>query len=386
MIPPDMTGKAILFYNDSEVFGGHEIMTVRIMNSLANQRSHALHCLHYAPGFIDQLDPSVITHALPFHTKTRTPFMSGSLTWQTTHVKKKIEDIAPDLVVVSHGYAESGVRGLLAARRARVRTCSYIPFGNNNTELNNRFARLRDFACRFIYRLPDGYITISGYQASMLRRFTRARQDIRVINNPADFGYAAPRPNAVYAPGGRLEIAVAGRIVFKQKNQGALIPVARMLAEQMDFRIHIIGDGPDRGRLEDMISDAGLADRFVLHGWMQQPELVSFLTEGIDLILIPSLYEGLPLILLEALYLNKPFVMSNLGLLREYDVPRDWLFDPRNSQAIARRIAGFGAIFDPDDYAALRERVLALHSTQRFHAEVAAAFDALLAGTDQILS
>ena len=381
-----MTGKVILFYNDSEVFGGHEIMTVRIMNSLANQRPHALHCLHYALGFIDQLDPSVITHALPFHTKTRTPFMSGSLTWQTTHVKKMIEDIAPDLVVVSQGYAESGVRGLLAARRARVKTCSYIPFGNNNTELYNRFARLRDFACRFIYRLPDGYLTISGYQASLLRRFTRTGQNIRVINNPADFGYAAPRPNAVYAPAGRLEIAVAGRIVFKQKNQGALIPVARMLAEKMDFRIHIIGDGPDRGRLEDMISDAGLADRFVLYGWMQQPALVSFLTEGIDLILIPSLYEGLPLILLEALYLNKPFVMSDLGLLREYDVPRAWLFDPRNSQDIARRIAGLGACFDEDKYAALRARVLALHSTQRFHAEVAAAFDALLAGTDQILS
>jgi glycosyltransferase involved in cell wall biosynthesis len=381
-----MTGKAILFYNDSEVFGGHEIMTVRIMNSLANQRSHALHCLHYAPGFIDQLDPSVITHALPFHTKTRTPFMPGSLTWQTTYVKKMIENIAPDLVVVSQGYAESGVRGLLAARRARVRTCSYIPFGNHNTELNNRFARLRDFACRFIYRLPDGYITISSYQASLLRRFTRAGQDIRVINNPADFGYAAQRPNALYAPGGRLEIAVAGRIVFKQKNQGALIPMARVLAEKMDFRIHIIGDGPDRGRLEDLITDAGLAERFVLHGWMQKPELVPFLAGHIDLILIPSLYEGLPLILLEALYLNKPFLMSDLGLLGEYDVPRDWLFDPRDPEGIARRIAGMGARFDPGKYAALRARVLALHSSQRFHAEVAAAFDALLARTDQIRS
>lgn len=373
-----MTEKTILFYNDSEVFGGHEIMTVRILNSLARLGAYSLHCLHYTPGFIGQLDASIKTHTLPFHTKTRTPFMPGSLTRQTSYIKAQIESIHPDLVVVSQGYAESGVRGLLAARRARVKTYSYIPFGNNNAELNNRFARLRDLACKVIYRLPDGYITISNYQAELLRRFTRSTQAIHVINNPADFDYAAPRPSSTYAPGQRLEIAVVGRIVFKQKNQHALIPMAQALAEKLDFRIHIIGDGPDRARLQEMINAAGLADRFVLHGWMQKPELVPFIAEHIDLVLIPSLYEGLPLILLETLYQHKPFVMSNLGLLAEYDAPKEWLFDPRDAEDMARRIAGLNACFDPEKYAALRSRVLALHSTERFHADVAAVFGTLL--------
>ena len=119
---------------------------------------------------------------------------------------------------------------------------------------------------------------------------------------------------------------------------------------------------------------------------MQKPELVSFLAGHIDLILIPSLYEGLPLILLEALYLNKPFLMSDLGLLGEYDVPRDWLFDPRDPEGIARRIAGLGACFDPDNYAALKARIFAQHSTQRFHCDVETVFDALLERTDQIRS
>jgi glycosyltransferase involved in cell wall biosynthesis len=373
-----MTGKALLFYNDSEVFGGHEIMTVRIINSLARQRLYTLHCLHHAPDFVGQLDPSVKTYALPFHTKTRTFLMPGTLTRQTTHIRNMINAIAPDLMVVSQGYAESGVRGLLAARRARVKTYSYIPFGNNNTELNNRFARLRDLACKLIYRLPDGYITISSYQASLLQRFTSVEQPIYVINNPADFDYAAPRPNAAYAPRSQLEIAVVGRIVFKQKNQDRLIPMARALSEKMDFRIHIIGDGPDKIRLQDMITSSGLAERFMLHGWMKKTELVPFLAEHIDLILIPSLYEGLPLILLEALYLNKPFVMSDLGLLSEYDVPKDWLFDPHDPADIAGRVAGLGKCFDPEEYALLRRRVLALHSTERFHADVEKVFSALL--------
>jgi len=362
-----MTGNTILFYNDSEVFGGHEIMTVRIINSLAKLGAYNLHCLHHAPGFIGHIDPSVKLHALPFHTKTRTFFMRGTLTRHTTYIKALINSIAPDLAVVSQGYAESGVRGLLAARRTGVKTYSYIPFGNNNAELNNRFAPLRDLACKVIYRLPDGYLTISRYQASLLQRFTNAKQATHVINNPADFDYAAPQTSVGYSPSGRVEIAVVGRIVFKQKNQHALIAMARALSEKMDFRLHIIGDGPDRARLQEMISASGLTDRFVLHGWMQKPELVPFIAAHIDLVLIPSLYEGLPLILLETLYQNKPFVMSNLELLSEYDVPKAWLFDPRDPLDMAARIAGLGACFEPDRYAALRARVLALHSTERFH-------------------
>ena len=377
-----MTSKTILVYNDSEVFGGHEVMTVRIINSLARQFSYTLHCFYFSPEFINQLDPSVVTHPLPFHTKTRNLFMTGSLTWQTTYLKKMIENIMPDLVVVAQGYAESGVRGLLAARRAGVPACSYIPFGNNNAELNSRFAQVRDLACTFIYRLPNSYITISNYQRTLLQRFVPTDVPIRVINNPADFDYTATRQGAAFAPGNRLEIAVVGRIVFKQKNQDALIAVARVLSKTVNFRIHIIGDGPDVSQLQNLIQNSGLANHFVLCGWMQKSELVPFLNEHIDLILIPSLYEGLPLILLEALYLNKPFLMSNLGLLAEYDVPPSWLFNPRNPAEIAQRISEFGTNFNAECYATLRTRVLEQHSAQRFHADVAETFDALLEKTE----
>jgi glycosyltransferase involved in cell wall biosynthesis len=371
-----MLRKTLLFYNDSDVFGGHEIMTVRIINSLASQGTYKLHSLHHASGFDTQLNPLVTRHVLPFHTKTRTPFVPGTLTLQTTHIKNIIESSAPELVVVSQGYAESGVRGLLAARRAKVQAVSYIPFGNNNAELNNRFATFRDLVCKLIYRLPAGYITISRYQASLLRRFTRDDQSIQIINNPADFDYAALLPEVQYAPGESLEIAVVGRIVFKQKNQDALIPLAQMLAKKLNFRIHIVGDGPDKLRLQNMIAAAGLTNRFVLHGWIQKPELIPFLSEHIDLIIIPSLYEGLPLILLESLYLNMPFLISDLGLLGEYDLPQSWRFDPRDPADMVKRITSLGECLDPKQYAALRKRVLELHSTQRFHADVASAFDA----------
>lgn len=367
-----MSEKSVLFYNDSEVFGGHEIMTVRIIRSL-HERGYRVHCLYHVAAFQEHLPEGVTATRLPFHTKTRS-FTMPTGGWQVSHVRQLMEAARPDLVVVAQGYAESGVRGLLASRRAGLPTVSYIPFGNNNTELNNRFALPRDWVCKAIYRLPDAYITISPHQARLLARFTRGDQPIHVIVNPADFDFAPPAKAVSFPADGPLEIAVVGRIVFKQKNQGVLVPLLRALEGQRPCRIHVIGDGPDRPRLEGEIRAAGLENRILVHGWMTKPELVPFLSERIDLLLIPSIYEGLPLILLETLHLNKPFLISDMGLLEDYDVPAAWRFDPRDPAQIARRLLDLGHSFDAEAHRRLRDQVMAIHGVERFHADVASVF------------
>ncbi len=370
-----MTAKRVLFYNDSEVFGGHEIMTVRFMAGLADL-GWQVGGLHHTPAFREHLPESVALTPLPFHTKTKGLCMADG-GWQVSHARRLMEAAAPDLVVVAQGYAESGVRGLLAARAAGLPCVSYIPFGNNNTELNNRFALPRDLLCKLIYRLPGAYITISPHQARLLARFTRRDQAIHVIGNPADFDFAPPEGDVVFPGEGPLDIAVVGRLVFKQKNQGVLVPLVQALAGRREVRIHVVGDGPDRDRLEGEIRAAGMEDRILLHGWMQKPQLVPFLTEQVDLMLIPSLYEGLPLILLETLHLNKPFLISDLGLLEDYPVPSPWRFDPRQPGQIAERILALGRDFDTAAYRHLRDEVNARHGMDRFRADLSRVFDGL---------
>lgn len=370
-----MTGKTVLFYNDSEVFGGHEIMTVRFMAGL-QELGWNVQGLHHVATFRDHLPQAVKLTALPFHTKTRSLGMPGG-GGQIGHIRRLMETAQADLVVVSQGYAESGVRGLLAARAAKLPCVSYIPFGNNNTELNNRFALPRDLICKLIYRLPGAYITISPHQARLLARFTRPRQAIHVIGNPADFDFPPPAGDVRFPADGPLEIGVVGRLVFKQKNQGVLVPMLKALGDRRPVRIHVIGDGPDRSRLEAEIRAAGMEARIVLHGWMQKPQLVPFLLEKVDLMLIPSLYEGLPLILLETLHLNKPFLISDLGLLEDYDVPMAWRFDPQRPEQIAQRILDLGNHFDAVAYRSLRNEVTARHGMDRFRADLARVFDDL---------
>jgi colanic acid/amylovoran biosynthesis glycosyltransferase len=77
----------------------------------------------------------------------------------------------------------------------------------------------------------------------------------------------------------------------------------------------IIGDGPLRRTLEDLIKELRITDTVKLLGWKQQEELVKFLTEA-DILLAPSVtsldgdQEGIPVVLMEALAQGLPVVST----------------------------------------------------------------------------
>jgi glycosyltransferase involved in cell wall biosynthesis len=66
------------------------------------------------------------------------------------------------------------------------------------------------------------------------------------------------------------------------------------------FRLHLVGDGPDRARYEAWIAENGLLNVF-FHGWVPRQEIPRFLAEA-HFILLPSLSsEGWPKVLSEAM-------------------------------------------------------------------------------------
>ena len=75
-----------------------------------------------------------------------------------------------------------------------------------------------------------------------------------------------------------------------------------------DIDLLIIGDGPDRARLEKMAT--GLRVTFV--GMVPCEETLHYLSQAKALIL-PSLYEGMPNVILEAMSLGVPVIASRVG-------------------------------------------------------------------------
>ncbi len=74
----------------------------------------------------------------------------------------------------------------------------------------------------------------------------------------------------------------------------------------------VIGDGPDRGRFEKMITDYGLTEQVKLIGWLEQCEMASVLADS-QCFVFPSLREFGGGVVLEAMASGLPSIVVNYG-------------------------------------------------------------------------
>jgi glycosyltransferase involved in cell wall biosynthesis len=106
---------------------------------------------------------------------------------------------------------------------------------------------------------------------------------------------------------GDVLVGAVGRL-DKQKGFSTLIEAMARLKDS-ELRCVILGDGPERGRLEALIRRHALEKRVWLQG--ERPDIVTWLS-AFDIGCLPSLWEGLPNSLLEAMALGLPVVASNV--------------------------------------------------------------------------
>ena len=92
-------------------------------------------------------------------------------------------------------------------------------------------------------------------------------------------------------------ILAAGRLV-EQKNFLILIRAFAEVRSQLDARLILLGDGPQREKICELISSLNIEETVSMPGWVDNP--YSFMVSA-DLFVMSSSWEGCPMVLLEAL-------------------------------------------------------------------------------------
>jgi len=105
------------------------------------------------------------------------------------------------------------------------------------------------------------------------------------------------------------------------KDTGSVLAIVRELRERgVDAVLCMVGDGPERGRLEQLAHELGIARECFFVGY--QPEIAGYY--GLfDAFLLPSVNEGTPVSAIEALASATPVVANRVGGVP--DVVRDGL-------------------------------------------------------------
>jgi glycosyltransferase involved in cell wall biosynthesis len=164
---------------------------------------------------------------------------------------------------------------------------------------------------RWAARRSDRVVAISTYTAAELREI--ADVPIEVIPYTTSLPEPPPAPKAV---GGPPTVLFVGRLV-ERKGVPYLIEAISLLRDA-SIRLVIVGDGPERPKLEAAARRLGIADRVEFRGKIPAAELQAAYARATAFVL-PSVFdargdtEGLGVVALEAMNYGTPVVASRIG-------------------------------------------------------------------------
>lgn len=136
--------------------------------------------------------------------------------------------------------------------------------------------------------------------------------DIGVIPNGVDTEFF--RPSSSPPPAPPFRILFVGRL-NPQKNVHLLIEALHQLGNRLGdsiARLDIVGDGPERQKLERLASSLGVANRLTFHGWLDKAKLLACYHSA-HVFVNPSAYEGMPNTVLEAMACGLTVVASGVA-------------------------------------------------------------------------
>lgn len=150
-------------------------------------------------------------------------------------------------------------------------------------------------------------IVPSNYLRELVSDWGVDRERISVIHNSIE-----SRNRILDYSERKQRIVTVGRLV-NWKGVGDLIHSFDQIAgEHPSLEFHIVGDGPERERLERIADDVSATERITFHGRVPHETVLDLLSESL-LFSLNSTYEGLPHVVLEAMSCGTPSVVSDAG-------------------------------------------------------------------------
>ncbi len=163
------------------------------------------------------------------------------------------------------------------------------------------------------------------------------------LSGSALSGLASPDPDSLGPESASSpEILIAGNLISSKGHDLVLRGMHRLAGSLPRLRCKIIGEGPDRGRLQMLARTLGIAERVHFAGRQPRSAIAKAMREC-ALFVLPSRSEGLGCVYLEAMACGKPVIACRgQGIEEIIEHQRNgWLISPDNLDELSRGIEAF---------------------------------------------
>jgi glycosyltransferase involved in cell wall biosynthesis len=239
-----------------------------------------------------------------------------------------VRAFAPDILHANQAWPWACAYGELAG----ALTPGVCVLAVDHLPLAGEIPRLRLHARRLLARSFSGHVAVGERASRMIEEIVGLPDgSVRAVPN------GVPPPPATNIDPPRLTDAPVIGSLGRLTDQKGYDLLVRALADLPNATLVLVGDGPERTRLERLAAELGVAERLVITGWKSDAR--AYLTT-FDIFALPSRWEGMPLSILEAMQAGLPVLATDVGSVAE---------------AVADGETGY--VIAPDDIDALRARL-----------------------------
>jgi glycosyltransferase involved in cell wall biosynthesis len=155
-----------------------------------------------------------------------------------------------------------------------------------------------------VYGKARNVVCISAKVQEVLKSGTPAETRSTVVYNGVNPSLFSPNP-ATQAPD--PEILVVGNLLPSKGHDLVLRAIDHLKPFFPQLRCNIIGEGPDRARLETLVRASGIGEQVQFLGRRSRSEVAEAMRRC-SVFVLPSRYEGLGCVYLEAMSCGKPVI------------------------------------------------------------------------------
>lgn len=315
-------------------FGGSGVIASEIGMSMARRGHQVAFFSDKPPARLDLSCPNISFHAvaaLDYPVPAQSSYALALAAEMIQVAQKERLDLLHVHYAVPHALAAYLARQVLGAAAPNVLVTLH---GTDVTRIgaDPKFSSLT----RFAVLAGDGITAPSRWLAEEAFRQLGLphERDIEVIPNFVDTQRFCPARHEI-APAERVLVHVSNFRPLKRVDD--VVRVFARVRGEVPARLHLVGDGPERPRVEALVHFLDLASDVTFFG--ERADVVKIL-QGSDVFLLPSETESFGLGALEAMACGVPVVASNVGGLPEvvWDGESGFLAPVGNVEEMAKHV------------------------------------------------
>lgn len=302
-------------------FGGSGVVATELAKGLAH-RDHNVHILSYArPARLDTFRTNISYHEVNMNTYPLfeyPPYDLALANQMANLIEFEDIDVLHVHYAIPHATSAYLAKQILGEKAERVPLITTL-HGTDITIVGSdpSYKSVVDFSIN----QSDGVTAVSEYLKNETYERFDIKKDIKVIPNFIDLERFKKSDKNHFkkaiCPNGEKVVVHVSNFREVKRVPEVISVFNHILENDIEAKLLLVGDGPDRQRAEQRCRDLGICSQVRFLGKQDQVEEVLSIA---DLFVIPSGSETFGLAALEAMSCSVPVISSNIGGLPEVNV------------------------------------------------------------------